>query len=133
MLRARFQRGKKLDCSADAKDYVILTLGDRDHEAFACLFLDTRHRVIRCDLMATGSLAEAQVYPREVVKRALLYNAAAVIFAHNHPSGVAEPSKGDKALTDRLASALQLIDVQVLDHLVVGGDETVSFADRGML
>lgn len=133
ILRARVSRGRAIKNAADARDYMVLTLGGRDQEVFCCLFLDQRHRVICCDLVAVGSLAEARVYPREIVKRAILHGAGSVLFAHNHPSGVAEPSKSDEALTHRLVEALHLIDVAVLDHLVVGGGEAVSFAELGLL
>ncbi|HQU07589.1 MAG: hypothetical protein B7X04_01420 [Parcubacteria group bacterium 21-54-25] len=133
IIKARFRRGRRIAQPRDAEDYLILTLGDREQEVFSCLYLDQRHRVISCDLMAFGTLAEARVYPREIVKRAILYNASSIIFAHNHPSGVAEPSKDDEALTRRLSDALRLIDVRVLDHFVVGGGETVTFAERGLL
>ena len=102
-------------------------------EVFAVLFLDTRHRVIAFEVLFRGTVDGASVHPREVVRRALVHNAAAVIFAHNHPSGVAEPSRLDRAITDRLVDALSTVDVRVLDHLVVGDGETVSFAERGWL
>lgn len=116
----------------DSKNYVKLQLALYEHEVFACLFLDNRHRVIAFEKLFRGTIDGASVYPREVVKSALGHNAAAVIFAHNHPSGVAEPSKADENITQRLKSALELIDVRVLDHLVVGED-IVSFAERGLL
>jgi DNA repair protein RadC len=116
----------------DSKNYVKLQLGLYEHEVFACLFLDNRHRVIAFEKLFRGTIDGASVYPREVVKAALGHNAAAVIFAHNHPSGVAEPSKADENITQRLKAALELIDVRVLDHLVVGSD-IVSFAERGLL
>jgi DNA repair protein RadC len=97
------------------------------------LFLDNRHRVISFDQMFTGTIDGASVHPREVVKRALQHNAAAVILTHNHPSGIAEPSRADISLTRRLTDSLALIDVRVLDHIVVGGVETVSFAERGLI
>ena len=101
------------------------------HEVFASLFLDNRHQVIEYEELFTGTIDGASVHPREVVKRALYHNAAAVIFAHNHPSGVAEPSKADRSITSRLTAALALIDVRVLDHFVIGDGEVVSFAERG--
>ena len=100
---------------------------------FACLFLDTRHRIITYEELFRGTIDGASVHPREVVRRALQHNAAAVIFAHNHPSGVAEPSQADQRLTRRLSEALGLIDVRVLDHLVIGDHAAVSFAQRGMI
>jgi DNA repair protein RadC len=100
---------------------------------FTCLFLDNRHRVIECEELFRGTIDGASVHPREVVKRALQLNAAALILAHNHPSGVAEPSQADQQLTRRLREALGLVDIRVLDHLVVGDGEAVSFAERGLL
>jgi len=116
----------------DSKDYVKLKLATYEYEVFACLFLDQRHRVIRFEEMFKGTIDGANVYPREIVKATLKHNAAAVIFAHNHPSGNAEPSQSDERITQRLKDALALIDVRVLDHLVVGED-VISFAERGLL
>jgi DNA repair protein RadC len=115
-----------------SKDFVKLKLFAYEHEVFACLFLDNRNRVIVFDELFRGTIDGASVYPREVVKACLSCNAAAVIFAHNHPSGVTEPSQADIAITERLRKALALIDVRVLDHLIVG-DEVTSFAERGLL
>lgn len=115
-----------------SKAYVKLQLSTYEHEVFACLYLDNRNRVIAFDKLFHGTIDGASVYPREVVKAALKHNAAAVIFAHNHPSGVAEPSKADEAITKRLKDALSLIEVRVLDHLIVG-EEVTSFAERGLL
>jgi DNA repair protein RadC len=115
------------------KDYLRLQIGHLEHEVFAVLFLDAQHRLIALDEMFRGTLSQTSVYPREVVKRALERNAAAVVLAHNHPSGHAEPSRADEALTQALRAALQLVDVRVLDHLVVGHDTVVSFAERGLL
>ena len=116
----------------DSKAFVKLQLATLEHEVFACMFLDNQHRVITFKQMFRGTIDGASVYPREVVKEALAHNAAAVIFAHNHPSGVAEPSQADQQITKRLKEALALVDVRVLDHLVVG-QEVVSFAERGLL
>jgi DNA repair protein RadC len=116
-----------------ARDYLSARLRDLEHEVFAVLFLDNQHRVIAYEELARGSIDGAAVYPREVVKAALRQNAAAVIFAHNHPSGVAEPSAADRALTTRLKSALAAVDVRVLDHLVIGEGVPASFAERGWL
>lgn len=121
------------DAPARVKDYLQLQLGSLPHEVFAVMFLDAQHRLLELDEMFRGTLTQTSVYPREVVKRALQVNAAAVILAHNHPSGHAEPSRADEILTQRLKSALQLVDVTVLDHLVVGGGQVVSFAERGLL
>ena len=114
-------------------DYLRLTLAGRDHEVFVAILLDAQHRVIACEELFRGTLTQTSVYPREVVKCALRHNAAAVILAHNHPSGVAEPSQADEMLTRSLRSALGLVDVQVLDHFVVAADRTMSFAERGLL
>jgi DNA repair protein RadC len=116
-----------------ARDYLSARLRDLEHEVFAVLFLDNQHRVIAYEELARGSIDGAAVYPREVVKAALRQNAAAVIFAHNHPSGVAEPSAADRALTARLKTALAAVDVRVLDHLVIGEGVPASFAERGWL
>ena len=102
-------------------------------EVFACLYLDNRHRVLHFEELFRGTIDGASVHPREVVKAALHRNAAAVILAHNHPSGVAEPSAADRQITERLKSALQLVEIRVLDHLVVGDQDCVSFAERGWL
>ena len=118
---------------AQAKRYFTSWLRDRQREVFAALFLDNRHRVLRCEALSVGTIDGASVYPREVVRRCLELGAAAVVFAHNHPSGVAEPSDADRRITRRLRDALGLIDVRVLDHLVVGDGEVVSFAERGLL
>jgi DNA repair protein RadC len=115
------------------KDYVALQLRGLPHEVFAVLFLDTQHRLLAMEELFRGTLAQTSVYPREVVKRALAWNAGAAILAHNHPSGAAEPSRADEFLTTSIKSALQLVDVRLLDHLVVGGADVVSFAERGLL
>jgi DNA repair protein RadC len=115
------------------REFLRAQLRDRDHEVFCCLFLDNRHRVIRFDEVFRGTIDGASVHPREVVKLALARNAAAVILAHNHPSGVAEPSQADEMITLRLRDALALVDIRVLDHVVVGDGACVSFAERGLL
>lgn len=127
------QVGAVLDSPKASKDYAVLALGALDHEVFAVLFFDSQHRLLQFDTMFRGTLTQTSVYPREVVKRALELNAAAVVFAHNHPSGVGEPSMADELMTQALKRALQLVDVCVLDHLVVGGTGVVSFAERGLL
>lgn len=120
--------------SPDAvKSFLQLKLASAEREIFACLFLDNRHRLISYEELFFGTIDGASVHPREVVKSALGCNAAAVILAHNHPSGVAEPSRADEAITTRLKDALGLIDVRVLDHLIVGSDAPVSFAERGLI
>lgn len=115
------------------KDYLALHLAGRLQEVFAVLFLDSQHRLLKLEELFHGTLAQTSVYPREVVRRALALNAAAVVLAHNHPSGVAEPSRADEFLTQTLKSALQLVDVRVLDHIVVGQGQVVSMAERGLL
>jgi DNA repair protein RadC len=115
------------------RDYLRLMLSGREHEVFVVLLLDAQHRVIASEELFRGTLTQTSVYPREVLKCALKHNAAAVIFAHNHPSGVAEPSHADEILTRSLKAALALVDIQVLDHFVVAGSRTMSFAERGLL
>ena len=115
------------------RDYLRLTLGTREHEVFIALFLDAQHRVISAEELFRGTLTQTSVYPREIVKAALKANAAAIIFAHNHPSGVAEPSQADELLTRQLKEALSMVDVKVLDHFIVAGRATLSFAERGLL
>ncbi len=115
------------------KSFLRLHLVEKYQEVFACLFLDNRHRVIKFEQLFFGTIDGASVHPREVVRKVIEHNAAAVILAHNHPSGVAEPSTADKRITDRLKEALALIDCRVRDHFVVGDSETVSFAEKGLL
>lgn len=115
------------------RDYLRLALGHREHEVFIVLFLDAQHRVLSSEELFRGTLTQTSVYPREIVKAALRANAAAVIFAHNHPSGVAEPSQADELLTRQLKEALCMVDVKVLDHFIVAGRATLSFAERGLL
>ncbi|ENM5762708.1 DNA repair protein RadC [Vibrio mimicus] len=127
------KRGDALTSPQQIKLYLSSILRDRQREAFYILFLDNQHRVIRDEILFEGTIDAASVYPREVVKRALHHNAAAVILAHNHPSGVAEPSQADRRITDRLRDALSLVEIRVLDHFVVGDGEVVSFAERGWI
>jgi DNA repair protein RadC len=115
------------------RDFLYMRLRDLPHEVFCCIFLDNRHRVLAFDELFRGTIDGASVHPREVVKRALTHNAAAVILAHNHPSGVAEPSQADQLITQRLKDALALVEIRVLDHLVVGESRCESFAERGLL
>jgi DNA repair protein RadC len=115
------------------RDYLRLRLADREWEVFVVLFLDAQNRLIACEEMFRGTLTQTSVYPREVVKAALKHNAAAVIFAHNHPSGLPEPSRADELLTSALKQALALVDCKTLDHFIVAGDKTISFAERGLL
>jgi len=132
-LKETMQRGSALECPQQVRDYLQSQLRDQAHEVFACLFLDNQHRVISFEELFYGTVDGAAVYPREVVRRSMRHNAAAVILAHNHPSGVSEPSHADVAITERLKNALELVDVRVIDHLVVGDPEIVSFAERGLL
>lgn len=127
------KQGAALDSPRAVRDYLRLRLHNRPHEVFVGVFLDARHRVLATEDLFSGTLMQTSVYPREVVKRALHHNAAAVIFAHNHPSGVAEPSRADELLTANLKRALALVEVNVLDHFVVGADSVFSFAERGIL
>jgi DNA repair protein RadC len=132
-LARRVRKGTALSSPSDVRDYLKVKLSALDHEVFCALFLDTRHRLIEYRELFRGTIDGATVYPREVVKEALNRNAAAVIFAHNHPSGVAEPSEADRSITMKLSKALALVEVRVLDHVVVAGDASVSFAARGLL
>ena len=127
------KRGKPLTDPAATRRYLIAQFRDLPHEVFACLHLDNRHRVIAFEELFRGTIDGASVHPREVVRSALKHNAAALVFAHNHPSGVAEPSDADRRLTQRLKEALALVDIRVLDHFVVGDGEVASFAERGWL
>src|SRR5690606_22885089 len=129
----KMQRGASFTSPATVKEYLVTKLSGFEHEVFAVLFLDTQHRLIEYSEMFRGTIDSASVYPREVVKEALRLNAAAVIFSHNHPSGNPEPSRADEAITVKLKEALALVDVRTLDHIVVGGEGTVSFAERGRL
>ena len=115
------------------RDYLRLSIASREHEVFVCLWLDAQHRVIDTEELFRGTLTQTSVYPREVVKAALKRNAAAVIFAHNHPSGAAQPSQADELLTRNLKEALALVEVKVLDHFIVAGPQAISFAERGLL
>ncbi|MCL4696151.1 MAG: DNA repair protein RadC [Burkholderiaceae bacterium] len=121
------------EAPAQMKDYVALQLGGLEHEVFAVVFLDNQHRLLVMERLFRGTVNQTSVHPREVVRRALELNASAVVLAHNHPSGIAEPSRADEFVTQSLKSALQLVDVRVLDHLVVGRGQVVSFAERGLL
>jgi DNA repair protein RadC len=125
--------GDMLNSPATVRDYLRIHFAGREHESFVAIFLDAQHQVIVVDELFRGTLSQTSVYPREVVKAALHHNAAAVIFAHNHPSGVAEPSKSDELLTQALKQALSLVDVRVLDHIIVAGASVLSFAERGLL
>lgn len=132
-LAEQLARGDVLGDPAATRRFLQLHLRHQPHEIFACLYLDNQHRVLEFEELFRGTLNGAIVYPREVVKAALRHNAAALIFAHNHPSGVAEPSTADRSLTRRLREALALVDIRVLDHLVIGDGEVISMAERGWL
>ena len=132
-LSERLQRETVFNSPQQVRDYLIARLAHLQREIFTVLFLDNQHRLIVCEDLFFGTIDGASVYPREVVKKCLQHNAAAVILAHNHPSGVAEPSLPDQQITQRLQSALSLMDIRVLDHLIVAGGQTVSFAERGLL
>ena len=133
ILERRIRDAPTLASPEAVRNYLRLLLHDRPHEVFVCVFLDSQHRVIACDELFRGTLAQTSVYPREVVKAALAHNAAAVIFAHNHPSGIAEPSRADELLTQSLKQALALVDIRALDHFVVAGRALVSFDERGLM
>lgn len=126
-------QGDALGSPGAVRDYLRLHLGGLDHEVFMALFLDAQNRVLAREELFRGTLTQTSVYPREVVKRALAHNAAGIILAHNHPSGVAEPSQADRWLTEQLKTALGLVDVKVLDHFIVAGSKGLSFAERGLL
>jgi DNA repair protein RadC len=131
ILRGKLERLASLSSPKESADFLRTRLGHLPHEEFHAVWLDNRHRVLAVEKLFVGTIDGASVYPREVVRSALAHNAAAVIFAHNHPSGVAEPSAADRAITGRLKDALELVAVRVLDHIVVGACETLSMAERG--
>jgi DNA repair protein RadC len=132
-IRQELKAGVALTSPGAVRDYLRLAIGARQQEVFVCLWLDAQHRVIRFEEPFCGTLTQTSVYPREIVKSALACNAAAVIFAHNHPSGVAQPSQADELLTANLRDALALVDVKVLDHFIIAGGRAISFAERGLL
>ena len=130
-----FQPGKALCAASDVKYYLQQWLGHNPNELFAVIFLDNKHRVIKAEVLFFGTIDSASVHPRVVIQKALEHNAAALIFAHNHPSGVTEPSRADQRITDTLKQALSLIDIRVLDHVIVSPDPeaSLSFAERGLI
>ena len=130
-LAEQLRRDSALESPQAVRDFLKARLRHEAHEVFACLFLDGRHRVLAFEVLFHGSIDSASVYPRQVVKRALAHNAAALILTHNHPSGIAEPSQADRVLTRRLKDALALVDVRVLDHFIVGDGEPLSMAEMG--
>ncbi len=133
ILAKRVVRSSPLSNPRLTREYLVVRFAELEHEVFTCVYLDNRNRVIACEDLFRGTLDGASIHPREVVKSALKRNAAAVILAHNHPSGVGEPSRNDQLITRRLVQALALIDVRVLDHVIVAGGATESMAERGML
>ena len=132
-LQEKLEQSAALTSPGAVRDYLRLRLAARKEEAFLCIWLDAQHRAIQIEEPFRGTLTQTSVYPREIVKSALRFNAAAVIFAHNHPSGVAQPSQSDELLTRNLKEALSLIEVKVLDHFIVAGHQAISFAERGLL
>lgn len=132
-LEEKLKSGDTMNSPKSVRDYLRLSLQGKKHEIFVGIFLDAQNRTIASEELFSGTLTQTSVYPREVMKRALHHNAAAVIFAHNHPSGIAEPSHADEILTQTLKQALALIDVKVLDHFIVGGGMAMSFAERGLI
>lgn len=133
LLAQYFQYGEGLTSPAKTVQYLQSKLAMREHEVFSCIFLNSQHQVLAYEELFNGTIDSASVYPREVVKRVLHHNAAAVILSHNHPSGAPEPSQADQKITKRLQEALRLVDVNVLDHIVIGGADTVSFSELGFL
>ena len=132
-LKEDLRSASALTSPGAVRDYLRLAIAEREHEVFVCLWLDAQHRVISCDELFRGTLTQTSVYPREIVKAGLKANAAAVIFAHNHPSGAAQPSQADELLTRNLKEALALVEIKVLDHFIVAGHQALSFAERGLL
>lgn len=133
IIEQRFSQQHKLSSPNDARQYFIFKLALLEHEVFSVLLLDNQHRLLGYEQLFRGSLREVNIYPREVVKLSLRYNAAALILVHNHPSGDTEPSTADCNITQRLKAALDLIDVRILDHFIVAGSQTTSLAERGLL
>jgi DNA repair protein RadC len=133
VLATRMCTSDHLISPSAVRDYLRLSLSGREHEVFVVILLDVHNRVLNCEELFRGTLTQTSVYPREVVKAALAENAAGAIFAHNHPSGVSEPSAADELLTRQLKSALALVDVKVLDHFIVAGNKALSFAERGLI
>ncbi len=133
LLSENLHRTDALSSPSAVRDYLKLMMNGLEHEVFMVVFLDAQHRIIATEEMFRGTLTQTSVYPREVVKAALKHNAAALIFAHNHPSGIPEPSQSDQMLTGALKQALALVDVRVLDHFIVAGTDLLSFAERGLI
>jgi DNA repair protein RadC len=133
VLEKQMKRGSALTSPQAVRDYLVLLLAAKEREVFVIVYLDAQHRVIDTEQLFQGTLTQTSVYPREVVKAALRVNCAAVILVHNHPSGVAEPSKADEMLTRQLKESLAMVDIKVLDHMIVAGTHALSFAERGLL
>lgn len=132
-LKYRLQRMTALTSSQQTADYLRVQLAELPYEAFMVIYLDNQHQVIECEQLFRGTINAASVYPREIVRQVIKYNAAAVILSHNHPSGIAEPSQSDIRITKRIKEALILIDVSVLDHVIIGSGKPYSFADHGLI
>jgi DNA repair protein RadC len=132
-LTETLRTGPSLASPRATRDFLLARLRDREHEVFCCLYLDNRHRLIHFEELFRGTIDGASVHPREVVKQALLWNSAAVIVAHNHPSGIPEPSQADEIITQRVKHALALVDIRLLDHIIVGDGASVSLAERGLI
>ena len=132
-LKEQLKGESALTSPGAVRDYLRLCIASLEHEVFVCIWLDAQHRALQCEEIFRGTLTQTSVYPREIVKAGLRNNAAAVIFAHNHPSGAAQPSRADELLTRNLKEALALVDIKVLDHFVVAGNQAISFAERGLL
>jgi len=132
-MREELRERGALTSPGSVRDYLRVALAHRAHEVFVCIWLDAQHKMVGTEEAFRGTLTQTSVYPREIVKRALARNAAAVIFAHNHPSGVAQPSQADELLTRNLKEALALVEVKVLDHFIIAGNQAISFAERGLL
>ena len=132
-LAERLRRDSALESPQAVRDYLKSVLRHEPHEVFGCMFMDSKHRMLAFEVLFRGSIDSASVYPRQVVKRALAHNAAAVIFCHNHPSGIPEPSEADRTLTQRLIKALDLIEVRVLDHFIVGDGRPLSMVEYGWM
>ena len=133
ILEARFKRSNYITSPNHTREYLNITLADKEREVFCMIYLDSQHGIIDFEILFHGTIDAASVYPREVVKSALKHNAAAIILAHNHPSGSPEPSSADKRITDQIITALKTVDIRVLDHLIVGGTQSISFAELGLL
>lgn len=132
-LGEKLEQGNAMNTPQLVREYLRLSLTSKQHEVFIAIFLDAKNHMISTEELFSGTLTQASVYPREVIKRALHYNAAAIIFAHNHPSGTTEPSQADKDLTHTLKKALDLIDIKVLDHFIVGNNDIISFAEHNLI